>query len=81
MPIHNEDTGPVFARLGAMVRSLREARTDQAFDLFVLSDTRNVDIARRESVENHDRAEAVLRHAGCRLECLELLATAYEPCA
>jgi membrane glycosyltransferase len=48
MPIHNEDPGPVFARLAAMARSLREARAAEAFDLFVLSDTRKLDIARQE---------------------------------
>jgi membrane glycosyltransferase len=48
MPIHNEDPGPVFSRLAAMSRSLREARAAEAFDLFVLSDTRIPDIAHRE---------------------------------
>ena len=59
MPIHNEDPGPVFARLAAMARALREARTAEAFDLFVLSDTRNSDIARQEqSAVERLRAEA-----------------------
>jgi membrane glycosyltransferase len=48
IPIHNEDPGPVFARLTVMARSLRETRAAEAFDLFVLSDTRNADIARQE---------------------------------
>jgi membrane glycosyltransferase len=48
MPIHNEDPGPVFARLAVMARSLRETRAGEAFDLFVLSDTRKPDIARQE---------------------------------
>jgi membrane glycosyltransferase len=59
MPIHNEDPGPVFERLAAMTRSLREIHAEQAFDLFVLSDTRNVDIARKEQLAvERLRAEA-----------------------
>ena len=50
MPIHNEDPGPVFGRLAAMARSLREARSAEAFDLYVLSDTRNPDTARLEQL-------------------------------
>jgi membrane glycosyltransferase len=59
MPIHNEDPGPVFARLAVIARSLREARAAEAFDLFVLSDTRNLEIARQEqSAVERLRAEA-----------------------
>jgi membrane glycosyltransferase len=59
MPIHNEDPGPVFARLAVMARSLREVRAAEAFDLYVLSDTRNVDVARQEqSAVERLRAEA-----------------------
>ena len=59
MPIHNEAPGPVFSRLAAMARSLREVRAAEAFDLFVLSDTRNPDIARLEqSAVERLRAEA-----------------------
>jgi membrane glycosyltransferase len=59
MPIHNEDPGPVFARLASMARSLREVRAEQAFDLFVLSDTRNPDIALKEQAAvERLRAEA-----------------------
>ncbi|MGZ3314207.1 MAG: glucans biosynthesis glucosyltransferase MdoH [Caulobacteraceae bacterium] len=59
MPIHNEDPGPVFARLAVMTRSLREARRGEAFDLFVLSDTRDPDIARQEQAAfERLRAEA-----------------------
>jgi membrane glycosyltransferase len=48
MPIHNEDPGQVFGRLQIMERSLRDMNAACAFDLFVLSDTRDVDIARAE---------------------------------
>jgi membrane glycosyltransferase len=59
MPIHNEEPGPVFARLAVMARSLREVRAEQTFDIFVLSDTRNVDIARQEQAAfERLRAEA-----------------------
>ena len=59
MPIHNEDPRPVFARLAVMARSLREVRAAETFDLFVLSDTRNADIAHREqSAVERLRAEA-----------------------
>jgi membrane glycosyltransferase len=59
MPIHNEDPGPVFARLAVMERSLREAKVAEAFDLFVLSDTRRPDIARQElAAVERLRAEA-----------------------
>lgn len=59
MPIHNEEPGPVFNRLAVMLRSLREARAIETFDLFVLSDTRNPDIARQEqSAAERLRAEA-----------------------
>jgi membrane glycosyltransferase len=59
MPIHNEEPGPVFSRLAVMARSLREARAAEAFDIFVLSDTRNADIARLEqSAAERLRADA-----------------------
>jgi membrane glycosyltransferase len=63
MPIHNEDPGPVFARLAVMARSLREARAAEAFDLFVLSDTRSLDIARQE----HSAVERLRAEAGDRV--------------
>ena len=59
MPIHNEAPGPVFGRLARMARSLREARADEAFDMFVLSDTRDAGIAQQEqAAAERLRAEA-----------------------
>ncbi len=48
MPIHNEDPDQVFARLKAMERSLREVQSQDAFDLFVLSDSRDPQIIAAE---------------------------------
>jgi len=39
MPIHNEDTARVFARLQAMYEGLQAARAIDAFEFFVLSDS------------------------------------------
>lgn len=39
MPIYNEDPTRVFAAIAAMLADLRAAGHDQAFDVFVLSDT------------------------------------------
>jgi membrane glycosyltransferase len=49
IPIHNEDPGQVFGRLEAMERALRDLGADTAFDLFVLSDTRDPEIALAEA--------------------------------
>ena len=48
MPIYNEDPDQVFDRLRAMDRSLRDLGRHEAFDLFVLSDTRSPEIVRVE---------------------------------
>jgi len=40
MPIHNEEVEPVFARLGAMARSIAAAGGAGLFEIFVLSDSR-----------------------------------------
>jgi membrane glycosyltransferase len=48
MPIHNEDPEPVFHRLQTMGDSLRALGMDGAFDIFVLSDTRDHAIRVRE---------------------------------
>jgi membrane glycosyltransferase len=48
MPIHNEDPGQVFTRIQIIERSLRDLGAQAAFDLYVLSDSRDPDIARAE---------------------------------
>ncbi len=48
MPTYNEDPERLFAGLQAICESLAETGQGEAFDLFVLSDTRNEDIHRRE---------------------------------
>ncbi len=48
MPIHNEDPAAVFARLRAMDASLNELSAAHAFDIFILSDTRQDAIALAE---------------------------------
>ncbi|HEY0271514.1 MAG TPA: glucans biosynthesis glucosyltransferase MdoH [Sphingomonas sp.] len=40
MPVHNEDVGAVFGRLGAMARSVAAAGGADLFEMFVLSDSR-----------------------------------------
>lgn len=50
MPIYNEDTERVFAGLRAMYRSLDAEERLCGFHLFVLSDTRDPVIARREEL-------------------------------
>ena len=57
MPVHNEEVGPVFARLAAMARSVAAAGGEGLFDLFVLSDSR----ADREAEERD--AFAAMREA------------------
>jgi membrane glycosyltransferase len=47
-PIYNEDPEQVFARLRIMERSLRDLNVGQAFDLFILSDTRDLEVAYAE---------------------------------
>ena len=48
MPVHNEEPEAVFARLGAMNRSLTDLAVEQGFHFFVLSDSRDPDIRRGE---------------------------------
>jgi len=48
LPIHNENPQAVFASLQAMVRELGERPKRGSFDFFVLSDSTNLAIARRE---------------------------------
>ena len=54
MPVYNEAPGPVFARLAAMLESLRTVRSLDHFDLFILSDTREQAVAVEER-EAYDR--------------------------
>jgi membrane glycosyltransferase len=44
LPVYNEDPGPVFARIVAMLDSLKAIDHADTFDFFVLSDTRDPDI-------------------------------------
>ena len=48
MPVHNEDATAVFARLRAMDASLAETGAHRAFDIFILSDTRDAAVALAE---------------------------------
>lgn len=48
MPVHNEDAAEVFARLRAMDASLAETGASRAFDIFILSDTRDAAVALAE---------------------------------
>lgn len=47
-PIYNEDVAAVFARIEAMRADLDRERLSSTFDVFVLSDTRDPDIAEAE---------------------------------
>jgi len=58
MPIHNEDPRRVFAGVAATYRSLEATGRLDAFDVFILSDTRDPDIAVAEEAAWH---EACLR--------------------
>lgn len=60
MPVYNEDTGRVFAGLRAMIRSFDAERRLSGFHLFVLSDTRDPVIARREELA----CSALMREVG-----------------
>src|SRR3546814_265197 len=60
MPIYNEDTERVFAGLRAMYRSLDAEERLSGFHLFVLSDTRDPVIARREELA----CSAMMRDVG-----------------
>jgi len=48
VPIYNEDTADVFGNAAAMMAALSEANSASNFHIFVLSDTRDEDIATRE---------------------------------
>ncbi|MEQ8397280.1 glucans biosynthesis glucosyltransferase MdoH [Thalassobaculum sp.] len=50
MPIYNEETARVFAGLRAMYRSIEAEERLSGFHLFILSDTRDPVIARREEL-------------------------------
>ncbi|MDN3720028.1 glycosyltransferase [Roseibium salinum] len=48
MPIYNEATGPVFARVGAIMKSVDALADADCFDFYVLSDTTKPDVAAKE---------------------------------
>ena len=50
VPVYNEDPADVFARLEANYRSVEETGRLEAFHFFVLSDTRDAEIAREEGL-------------------------------
>lgn len=56
VPIYNEDTAEVFGNVSAMMSALRVARSEHRFELFILSDTQDTEIALAEQ-----RAYATLR--------------------
>lgn len=70
MPLHNEDPGPVFGRLRMMSRWLEEAGAMDAFDFFVLSDSRDPDIARLEQAGFERLRDEVRGHAFYRRRAL-----------
>jgi membrane glycosyltransferase len=49
MPVHNEDPGLVFSGLEAMAEDLERLGAGDAYDVFVLSDTRDAAIAEAEA--------------------------------
>jgi membrane glycosyltransferase len=51
MPVYNESPDAVFAALARMVQSLSWLGATRHFDIFVLSDTRNLETARDEEVQ------------------------------
>ncbi|MEM5581912.1 glucans biosynthesis glucosyltransferase MdoH [Roseibium sp. AS2] len=63
MPIYNEATAPVFARLEAIMRSVGALAARDRFDFFVLSDTTRSDVAQDE-LRAHERLVARLRAGG-----------------
>lgn len=54
IPVYNEDTLPVFARLEAMFRAIRELDCLEIFDFHVLSDSTNADRAAEEKARYRD---------------------------
>ncbi|HET6198016.1 MAG TPA: glucans biosynthesis glucosyltransferase MdoH, partial [Acetobacteraceae bacterium] len=65
MPVYNEDPADVFARLEANYRSLEATGRLASFDFFVLSDTRDAEIAREEGLAWSQARETL--QAGDRL--------------
>ncbi|MDB5437834.1 MAG: glucans biosynthesis glucosyltransferase MdoH, partial [Caulobacteraceae bacterium] len=57
-PVYNEDPAAVAGRLLAMARSLAGHGAQDAFDIFVLSDTRNRQVAAAEVEAFHDLSAA-----------------------
>ncbi len=55
MPVHNEAVDAVFARLGAMARSIAHAGGSRLFDIFVLSDSRSGNEAAEHAAFAHLR--------------------------
>ncbi|WP_299817284.1 glucans biosynthesis glucosyltransferase MdoH [uncultured Roseibium sp.] len=65
MPIYNEATGPVFARLAAIMKSVDKLLEADCFHFYILSDTTRADVAREEQSAYRG---LLLRHqAGGRL--------------
>jgi len=50
MPVYNEDPERVFATLERMGRALQADNAGSRFDIFILSDTRKEDVAKRELI-------------------------------
>ena len=91
MPVHNEDAAGVFARLRAMDASIAETGMSRHFDIFVLSDTRDAQVAlaeqacfarfRREAHSNvfyRVRKENTGRKAGNVADWVRRWGSAYE---
>jgi membrane glycosyltransferase len=91
MPVHNEDAAAVFARLRAMDASIAETGMSRHFDIFVLSDTRDAQVAlaeqacfarfRREAHSNvfyRVRKENTGRKAGNVADWVRRWGSAYE---
>jgi membrane glycosyltransferase len=63
-PIYNEAPAPVFARVQAMLASVRAAGGGENFDVFILSDTTDPDIQHRE----RRQFQALKRRLGWRVK-------------
>jgi membrane glycosyltransferase len=59
MPIHNEDSERVFAGLRAIHQSLAETGQSDAFDFFILSDTRDPEVWVEEELRWQDMVRAL----------------------
>ncbi len=62
MPVYNENPGRVFAGIRAIWRSLQETGQADAFDFFILSDTRDADTWVREECEWYRLCEETGAH-------------------